>query len=137
MDTTSNNTKHLKVLGRGDPLRLGDADIVRSFVIDLVHVVGMEPLGDPVIHDVPQEIKKLGRTPFEDEGGVTAQLVGFHTLSTSHVAIHTWPLRNEFHLDLYSCRFFDQEQVLNFISEAFHAVEIKASNLTAYCEWVS
>lgn len=136
METIS-DAKHLKVLGRGDPLRLGDATLVRKFVTDLVRQVGMEPLGEPVIHDVPQEIAKLGREPFEDEGGVTAQLVGFHTLSTSHVAIHTWPLRNEFHLDLYSCRFFDREEVLSYITDVFRVEELKVSDLTPYCEWAA
>lgn len=135
MMETMTNVKHLKVLGRGDPARLGDAARVRQFVIDLVRQVGMEPLGEPVVHDVPLEIAKLGREPFQDEGGVTTQLVGFHTLSTSHVAIHTWPLREEFHLDLYSCREFSKTEVLGFITEVFGSHMMKASNLTAYCEW--
>lgn len=134
METTT-NAKHLKVLGRGNPHRLGNAAIVRQFVIDLVRRVGMEPLGNPVVHDVPLEIQKLGREPFQDEGGVTTQLVGFHTLSTSHVAIHTWPLREEFHLDLYSCREFGSEDVLGFISEVFKTNTLKAADLTPYCEW--
>lgn len=132
---TATNVKHLKVLGLGDPARLGDAAIVRRFVTDLVRQVGMEPLGEPVVHDVPLEVGKLGREPFQDEGGVTTQLVGFHTLSTSHVAIHTWPLRSEFHLDLYSCREFNRADVLGFITEVFRTETMKASDLTAYCEW--
>lgn len=134
---TATNVKHLKVLGRGDPRRLGDADIVRRFVIDLVRKVGMEPLGEPVIHDVPLEVAKLGREPFQDEGGITAQLVGFHTLSTSHVAIHTWPLREEFHLDLYSCREFSKVEVGAFIQEIFHTTRMVSSDLTFACEWES
>jgi S-adenosylmethionine decarboxylase len=129
------NVKHLKVLGRGDPARLGDAAVVRQFVTDLVKQVGMEPLGEPVVHDVPLEVRKLGREPFQDEGGVTTQLVGFHTLSTSHVAIHTWPLREEFHLDLYSCREFNRADVLGFVTEVFSTHTLKASDLSAYCEW--
>jgi len=95
----------------------------------------MQPLGEPVIHDVPLEIQKLGREPFQDEGGVTAQLVGFHTLSTSHVAIHTWPLREEFHLDLYSCREFNKDVIVNFISEVFHSKIMKIADLSAHCKW--
>ena len=129
------NTKHLKVLGRGDPRRLGDAAVVRQFVIDLVKQVGMEPLGEPVIHDVQLEVQKLGREPFQDEGGVTCQLVGFHTLSTSHVALHTWPLREEFHLDLYSCRHFNRADVLGFITEVFQAPQLQVADLTEHCEW--
>lgn len=132
---TISGVKHLKVLGRGNPHLLGEAARVRQFVIDLVRSVGMEPLGDPVVHDVPVEVAKLGREPFEDEGGITCQLVGFHTLSTSHVAIHTWPLRSEFHLDLYSCRPYDKEEVLAFISDVFHTEMLKVADLTPHCNW--
>jgi len=134
---TATNAKHLKVLGRADAARLGDAAIVRQFVIDLVKQVGMEPIGEPVVHDVPLEIAKLDREPFQDEGGITTQLVGFHTLSTSHVAIHTWPLRQEFHLDLYSCREFDKHVVGDFIQEVLHTDEMIATDLTYACEWES
>jgi S-adenosylmethionine/arginine decarboxylase-like enzyme len=134
METTT-NVRHIKVLGKGDPTPMGDAAVVRQFVTDLVKRVGMQPLGEPVVHDVPVEVQKLGREPFEDEGGVTAQLVGFHTLSTSHVAIHTWPLREEFHLDLYSCREFSGQEILDFITEVFHTHTMKVSDLSSYCDW--
>jgi len=129
--------KHLKVLGRGDPNRLANDTIVRQLVTDLVCKVGMQPLGDPTIHNVPVEIAKLGREPFEDEGGVTAQLCGFHTLSTSHVAVHTWPARGEFHLDLYSCREFEQNGIGEFIKEVLHAERMIVTDLTFACEWDS
>jgi S-adenosylmethionine decarboxylase len=125
------SAKHLKVLGKGDPIRLGDIGIVRQFLIDLVHRVGMQPLGDPMIHDVPTEIAKLGREPFEDEGGISA----LACLSTSHVAIHTWPLRSEFHLDLYSCRPYDTKEVMGFLKDVFHVERTKVTDVTEGCDW--
>ena len=127
--------KHLKVLGYGDPERLGDAKLVRQVLIDMMKHLGMQPLGDPMVHDVPLDVSKLGREPFEDEGGITSQLVGFHTLSTSHVALHTWPLRKEFHLDIYSCRYFSKSQIMGFLTDVFHITKSKVSDLTAACEW--
>lgn len=128
-------TLHLKVLGQGDSQRLSDPNFIRQFCLDLIKRAGMEPLGSPQVHDVPLEIQKLNREPFEDEGGVTAQLVGFATLSTSHLAIHTWPLRNEFHLDLYSCREFDKDEVLGFLRDALRCEVIQDTDLTRYCRW--
>jgi len=128
-------TLHLKVLGLGDPKRLGDPNFIRQFCLDLIDRVGMTPLGEPRIHDVPLEIEKLNREPFEDEGGVTAQIVGYGTLSTSHLAMHTWPLRNEFHMDLYSCREFDKQDVLGFIADALRCEIIQDNDLTKYCRW--
>jgi len=128
-------TLHLKVLGLGDPERMGDPAFVRQFILDLIARVNMTPLGEPRVHDVPLDVRKLGREPFEDEGGVTAQLVGFATLSTSHLALHTWPLRREFHLDLYSCREFDKEGVLSFIRSEMGCGIFQESDLTKHCLW--
>ena len=127
--------KHIKILGFGNSNLLGDASYIGNLINELINRVGMQPLGNTVVYDVPLEINKLGREPFEDEGGITAQLVGFSTLSTSHVAIHTWPLRNEFHLDLYSCRFFVIEDVINFITDTLQTTDLKVSDLTFSCEW--
>jgi len=263
--------RHLKVLAKASPTHIGDPVRVRAFINDVIAIVGMTPLGEPQLHDVPLDLAKLGREPFEDEGGVTAQAVGlskpdstggdrpcqceqpdpiahdvfrnfsqcrcggwisdrelkagfdlsqsaidvafwnavgrqrrhraelprateeskhacncdqprlveqhldrgcwscrcggyvtdaevvkrgatrrsqdqnplqnehvlvaFGTLSTSHVALHTWPLREELHLDLYSCRHFDIDQVLTFLQEVFHTTQVKHADLTEHCEW--
>lgn len=128
-------TKHLKVLGLGDPKILGNTTAVRAFMEKLICEVGMRPLGEPTIHDVPLDLKKLGLEPFEDEGGVTTQIVGYHTLSTSHAAIHTWPLRKEFHLDIYSCKNFNGIQVEEFVKSYFKCTKTKISDLTNATEW--
>ncbi len=129
------NVKHLKILGFGSPSKLGDAQMIRQFLIDLIGRVGMQPLGEPTVYDIPLEISKLERKPFEDEGGVTSQIVGYHTLSTSHTVIHTWPLRNELHLDIYSCRYFSAQDVISFLTDVFQITDIKVSDLTSHCSW--
>jgi len=104
--------KHLKVLGKGgNSASLADARCLQYLVEDLVETVGMQLLGDPQVHEVEVDIRKLGREPFEDEGGVSV----LACLSTSHVALHTWPLRGEFHLDIYSCREFEAGPVLGML----------------------
>lgn len=128
-------TKHIKILGKGNHKLLGDTEYIEIFINSTIKKLDMEPLGKAKIYDVPIEIEKLGREPFEDEGGITSQLVGFSTLSTSHIAIHTWPLRNEFHLDIYSCRDFDKDIIVYFIIDTFSTTDIKVSDLTKYCDW--
>jgi S-adenosylmethionine/arginine decarboxylase-like enzyme len=128
-------TLHLKVLGQGDPTRLRDPTFILRFVKDLIKLVGMRPLGEPTIHVVEEDIKKMGGALFEDEGGVTGQIVGYDTLSTSHLALHTWPLRGEYHLDIYSCREFDQYTVLGFVRDALRSEIIQAADLTQHCRW--
>lgn len=127
--------KHIKILGFGNPSLLGDANHIKNLINGLINKVSMQPLGNTMVYDVPIEIEKLGREPFEDEGGITAQLVGFATLSTSHCAIHTWPLRNEFHLDLYSCRYFSDKDIINFIIDTLQTTDLKITDLTSSCEW--
>ena len=92
---------HYKIIGKGaDPGKLSDLKTIRILVSTVVHDCNMRLLDTPQCFDVKLQIEKLGKEPFEDEGGVSC----LGCLSTSHVAIHTWPLRQEFHLDVYSCR---------------------------------
>lgn len=127
--------KHIKVLGIANPDLLGDPSHIENTMIKLIDLVGMRILGKPAVFDVPLEINKLNSEQFEDEGGVTTQIVGFSTLTTSHVAIHTWPLRKEFHLDLYSCRFFSKEKAIGFLTDLLQIERAQISDLTEYCEW--
>ena len=58
-------------------------------------------------------MEKMNVEPFEDEGGVT----GIGVLSTSHCAVHTWPLRSFFVMDVYSCRDFDVDIVRAMVGD--------------------
>jgi S-adenosylmethionine decarboxylase len=124
--------RHLKVLGRGDPFRLRRPQEIRRFLEDLIRALEMRILGEPVVYEVEQDIQKLGKEPFEDEGGVT----GIAVLSTSHVAIHTWPLRAKtnremFVLDIYSCRDFKNSAVTVLVKERFRGEGIKLNDLSS------
>lgn len=125
------SVKHLKVLGRkADPVFLRSPDQMQSMVERLIHVVGMQLLGDVQIHDVELDVRKLGREPFEDEGGISV----LGCLSTSHVALHGWPLRREYHLDIYSCREFEATQVIEVLREALRG-DLQATDLSYALAW--
>lgn len=128
-------SKHLKILGKGDANLLGDVNVIRNFIMVAIENLGMRPLGEPVLYDVELDIKKLNQEPFCDEGGKSIQIVGFATLSTSHIALHCWELRSEFHLDIYSCREFSKEYIENFVKDYFRCDKIKTSDLTHAVEW--
>lgn len=113
--------RHLKAMGKGASSLLGDVDRVRTFLESLVPALGMRALADPVMFDVPIELEKMRVEPFEDEGGVTGTIV----LSTSHVAIHTWPARHFFVIDVFSCRDFDPSIVARAVLLAFGAFKVK------------
>ncbi len=108
--------RHVRFMGRGgDPAKLGSVEGVRGIVAAIVQACGMRLLGEVHTYDVAIEIDKLKAEAFEDEGGVTA--IG--VLSTSHVAIHTWPARAFFVLDVYSCRTFEPGRVSDLLFDAF------------------
>jgi len=99
---------------------------MRDLLEAMVSRLGMRLLGAPHLYEVEEEISKLNVEPFEDEGGVT----GVAVLSTSHCAIHTWPQRNFFVLDVYSCRDFEPEAVRQLLGEYFGAYALRLSDLS-------
>lgn len=117
--------RHVKVMGKGESALLGDVERVRAFLVSLVAELGMRPLGEPILHDVAIDLEKLNVEPFEDEGGVTGTVV----LSTSHVALHTWPVRHFFILDVFSCRDFDPESVERELFKSFSTRGVKLTNV--------
>jgi S-adenosylmethionine decarboxylase len=118
--------RHIKVLGEGSAERLRDPQQVRTMLEELVTALGMRCLGQPHMYEVEEEISKMGVEPFEDEGGVT----GVAVLSTSHCAIHTWPLRRFFVMDVYSCRDFDPNAVEHVLAKHLQAHRLRISDLS-------
>ena len=127
--------KHIKVLGKCPDHLISSEELIRNFLIGVIKEVDMVPLGEPTVHNVPIDLAKMNKEPFEDEGGITSQLFGYSTLSTSHCAIHSWPARNEFHLDIYSCRFFSKEKIINYLTNTFQPFTMKISDLSFSCKW--
>jgi S-adenosylmethionine decarboxylase len=93
---------------------------------ELIGILGMQMLGEAHLYEVETEIAKLGVEPFEDEGGVT----GVCVLSTSHCAIHTWPLRPFFVLDVYSCRDFEPSAVEHHLVKRLGAYDLQVTDLS-------
>lgn len=110
---------------------MGDAKVVESMLVDLIDVLGMRILDKAHMYEVETEISKLGKEPFEDEGGVT----GVCVLSTSHCSIHTWPLRPFFVMDVYSCRDFASEDVEKFLTERLGAYDLQVTDVSASLEY--
>jgi S-adenosylmethionine decarboxylase len=108
------------------PDLLGNAKVVESMLRELIGILGMRMLGEPHLYEVETEIAKLGVEPFEDEGGVT----GVCVLSTSHCAIHTWPLRPFFVLDVYSCRDFEPTAVEQHLAARLGAHDLQVTDLS-------
>ena len=126
MNTAFQGT-HIKVLFTSIAARLRDKYLLSCILTKVVTDIGMTPLSEPVIHNVGEKLLKLGvRTDYIDTGGIT----GFIPLSTSHCAIHTWPLENEAVLDVYSCKKFDILIPQEIICDFYMPDMIKVSDLS-------
>lgn len=121
-----NHGRHVKILGNGNPQLLRSLTGLQGMLEDLVAQLGMRCLDQPHLYDVEEEIHKIGVEPFEDEGGLT----GVAVLSTSHCAVHTWPARSYFVMDVYSCRDFDPKRVQQLVSQHLQATNIKLTDLS-------
>lgn len=98
---------------------------VSDFLRKLVEDIDMHCLGNH-IYDVPISLKRRGETPLHDEGGVT----GMAVLTTSHIAIHTWPEDSGARIDVDSCRDFDPKVVEGLLMEFFRATEISLMDVS-------
>ena len=123
--------RHVKILGQASSDRLRDVKGIESLLEGTIAQLGMRLLGEPHMYEVEEEIAKLGVEPFEDEGGVT----GVAVLSTSHCAIHTWPLRRFFVMDVYSCRDFDPTELERALRKRLGATRLQLTDLTHALAW--
>jgi len=81
---------------------------------DLIVALGMQKLGKPVVREVPVQVELLSTK--EDEGGLSIIV----PITTSHLAIHTWPERRALMMDIFSCRPFDADQAYQIAAQRLH-----------------
>jgi S-adenosylmethionine decarboxylase len=65
-----------------------------------------EGTSSPVIEEFKQHIKHRD----EDQGGVSAITVWLE----SHASLHSWPLDKYISIDLFSCKMFEYDEILNY-----------------------
>ena len=78
---------------------------------ELVEALGMQYLQAPLAAFVPSREERLQTE--EDEGGWSV----FAQITTSHIAIHCWPARKAFMLDVFSCKTFDGHKAKRLLHE--------------------
>ena len=104
---------HLVIDGYGgDPEKMWDVELVRSFLTDFPAALGMTRLCEP------QVLAYNGPKP-EDSG-----VSGFVVIAESHISIHTFPYRDYVNIDVFSCKAFDNERILREVKELFSMTEV-------------
>ena len=117
----STRGRALLVVGYSDLLHadtLNDKDTLHALLHEIIDAVGMTVLADGEMVGVEVDPEKADSC--HDCGGITGVKVthsGYSVLSTSHIAIHTWPLHQRFLFDLASCHDFEPDVVEKLLVE--------------------
>jgi S-adenosylmethionine decarboxylase len=117
---------HLIIDGYVRDASVFEATRLESMFRRLVSALDMQILSGPTFVEVPLDESKLGGGTFQDEGGITGSCI----ISTSHIAIHCWPLRHFFSMDVFSCKDFNTTRALSIIHEALDlSANVNITNL--------
>lgn len=120
--------KHIKVqIYKASMLLLSSVQVIDQYLRETVAAAGMRTLGEPQVYDIKEELTRQGERVDPDEPeGVT----GVAVLSTSHVAIHTWPHRGYAIIDIFSCRDFQSAAIVGVLEKVFAPLAIHITDLT-------
>lgn len=92
---------------------------VYDFLEDLSAVAGMRILTPPQVVRVPVLNSVI---PTDNDCGISASVIWLE----SGAQVHTWPEAGLFTLDMFSCRHFDEKEVIAFVVEKTAARTVKA-----------
>ena len=96
---------HLLVNATFEKTPFSNTEFTKEWISDLVKKIDMQILYAP----------RAVRCDKEGNEGVSA----FCLITTSHISLHSWEKTNPnlVQLDVYSCKFFDKDLVLNLIKD--------------------
>lgn len=126
--------RHLILDGYVKDAKVFDAPTLTEMFHSLVRALDMQLLLGPTFIEVPLDETKLSSDVFRDEGGIT----GVAVISTSHIAIHCWPLRRYFSCDVFSCKEFDVAKAMGVLHEFMGLDVTNVTNLERVkpqCPW--
>jgi S-adenosylmethionine decarboxylase len=111
---------HLLVDGYVRDGKTLNPDTICTLFDKLVGALKMEYLQRPTAIRVPIDPDKLDSS--EDEGGWSV----ICQITTSHIALHGWPMRGAFMMDIFSCREFDPDAAKRVVIETLDVTESQA-----------
>lgn len=100
--------QHLLLDAAGCGAALKDGEAIRRFTKELVEAIGMSAYGEPVI-------AHFGHLDPQASGYTMVQLI-----ETSHISAHFCDNTGEIYLDVFSCKAFDHETVLDLFDAYFN-----------------
>lgn len=116
---------------------------IYDYITKAVDLIGMTLIESPKVFEFPfsGEYKRLVEqltkenikgSPtldsaikhLEDRANGESGVTGICVLAESHISAHTYPQKNWLAIDIYSCKDFDENAILEFTKEVFNASEI-------------
>ena len=91
----------------GDPDQLADENVVRVILDQVPEMMGMTKITQPFV------LRYTGSKP--EDWGVS----GYVMIAESHISMHTFPERRLVWADVFSCKDFDAQPVLDEIKKRF------------------
>jgi S-adenosylmethionine decarboxylase len=91
----------------GDPDQLADENAVRVILDQVPEMMGMTKITQPMV------LRYTGSKP--EDWGVS----GYVMIAESHISMHTFPERRLVWADVFSCKDFDPEPVLQELKRRF------------------
>lgn len=97
--------KHLMIHLGGCSDAILDLETIRNFIVDLVPAINMRAFGSCHAH-------RFGEG---QEAGISA----FQLIYTSHISVHTNDAAREAYFDIFSCKSFEDDTILDALRETF------------------
>lgn len=109
---------HLIIDGYGgDPRTLADLELVRALLDRVPLEIGMVKIAPPHV------CRYEGSKP--SDWGIS----GFVLIAESHLSVHTFPERGLLWADIFSCKSFDADRLVEAVREAFSLREARVTLL--------
>lgn len=102
------DTLHLVIDGNGCNVdALKDLEGVYNFLDEIPLRIGMTKMIQPYV------------VKWKDKGSALEGVTGFVTIAESHISVHTFPDNARVYVDIFSCKHFDKEKILQIFEEHF------------------
>ena len=108
---------HLLIDGYGGRNEtLADPEFLREFLDSFPSAIGMIKISTPSVVEY--------EAPTPEDSGIS----GFVIIAESHISVHTFPDRNLINIDVFSCKKFDVDKVIEYAIRLF-SIDIVTTNI--------
>lgn len=107
--------KHLVLSATNCNENLLSADVIARFLRDLVDRIDMVAYGDPLV-------ARFGQ-------GIEEGISGVQLIETSAIMVHTNDMARDLYLDVFSCKGYNELDVIAFVREVFETDDINYQTL--------